>query len=271
MDGEDTGGAGGTTNASNMKPVCPTTRFLYPKLLLKPTKTIEITNYYGVNVKNHTYGSANHIDLWSQAKSVGNKLLKNLRYLDTNIVSSFDKTNVNHKILNDQSGLETLGDGKRMDGNFRLVSAPRETNFVMSTSLNTNDLFGLRGNTTAYAETLYSDAEPNIVEWTSNSIPDLVSNESMFVRLKNMTFESANFSNSALSKILYHIPTFSNSGNTVGALHLEPNEMVYLDLNNTTEVHLSTMEVDLVYNNEVLATGVEGKTVVVFHIRKSRD
>ena len=93
----------------------------------------------------------------------------------------------------------------------------------------------------------------------------------MFVRLKNMTFESANFSNSALSKILYHIPTFSNSGNTVGALHLEPNEMVYLDLNNTTEVHLSTMEVDLVYNNEVLATGVEGKTVVVFHIRKSRD
>ena len=86
-----------------------------------------------------------------------------------------------------------------------------------------------------------------------------------------MTFESANFSKSALSKILYHIPTFSNSGNTVGALHLEPNEMVYLDLNNPAEVHLSTIEVDLVYNDETLATGVEGKTVVVFHIRKSRE
>ena len=93
----------------------------------------------------------------------------------------------------------------------------------------------------------------------------------MFIRLDNFTQRSLNAGTGRPSKILYHIPTFSNSGNTVGALHLEPNEMVYLDLNNTTEVHLSTMEVDLVYNNEVLATGVEGKTVVVFHIRKSRD
>ena len=168
----------------------------------------------------------------------------------------------------------TGGDGGlRLALNSRIVSAPRLRIYENSESLNTNALFGFRGNTNTYPENLFNLPAPNgnIARWTSNSTPSLVSTESMFVRLKNMTFESANFSNSAMSKILYHIPTFDGSGNSVGALHIEPNEMVFLDLNNPTEIHLSTIEVDLVYNNEVLATGVEGKTCVVFYIRSRRD
>ena len=264
--GQDLGGAGGTTDALNMKPVCPTTRFLYPKMLMKQGKTFYIKSFNGVKVLNHTYGSANHIDLWSQAKSRGGWMLDNCRWLDKSIYASFDKTSYNYKILNRQSGLTSEGDGLRMAGNFRIVSAPNRK-FDMADTVNADNLLGFQGNTTTKPETSYSSANPNIVSWTSNQVPALTSTESMFVRLKNMTFESANFSNSALSKILYHIPTFDNSGNDVGALHLEPNEMVYLDLNNPADVHLSTMEVDLIYNDETLATGVEGKTVVVFHIR----
>ncbi len=275
VDGEHTGGALGVENASNMKPVCPTTRFLYPKLLMKPLKNMIITSYNGVDVKNHTYGTANHIDLWSQRNQPGmGDLRDKLRYLDKNLFYDFAQPDnvYNFKIMNSQYGLEEnpAGSGAdRLEDVFRLVSSP-SVNYEMSNSLNTHGLFGFRGNTDAPPEVLYATATPTIVKWTSNLTPDLISKESMFVRLKNMTFESANFSKSALSKILYHIPTFSNSGNTVGALHLEPAEMVYLDLNNPNEVNLSTIEVDLVYNDETLATGIEGKTVVVFHIRRSR-
>ena len=280
VDGTDEGGVDGTTDNKNAKPVCPTTRFLYPKLLMKPVKTMIITDFTGVDVKDHTYNNNNYQNLWAQAKAGGgprlntavggrgnNTIMKWCHYLDTNITSAYDKSAVNWKIMNRQIGLEDP-DG-RLPDNFRLCSAPN-TRLIMSNTLNADKLLGFQGNTTTHAEITYSVAKPNILQWSSNQVPSLTSTESMFVRLKNMTFDSANFSNSALSKILYHIPTFDNSGNDVGALHLEPNEMVYLDLNNPAEVHVSTMEVDLVYNDETLATGVEGKTVVVFHIRPKR-
>ena len=140
----------------------------------------------------------------------------------------------------------------------------------MSKSLNSDTILGFVNNTNATPSDEYTAVIPDLVRWTSGNVPSLTSKESMFVRLKNLTFESANFSNSAMSKVLYHIPTFDNSGNDVGSLHLEPSEMVYLDLNNSHQLDVSTLEVDLVYNDETLATGVEGNTVVCFHIRRSR-
>ena len=53
----------------------------------------------------------------------------------------------------------------------------------------------------------------------SSSVPDLVSKQSIFIRLKNLPITSANFSKSAMSNILYHVPTFSNSGEETGSLH----------------------------------------------------
>ena len=267
--GSDTGGATGFANASNMKPVCPSTRYLYPKLLLKPTKSMDIKQFYGVEVANHTYASANYIDLWSQSKEVKhNQLHLNLKKLDTNINVSV--ADYNFKIMNRQPGLATvLGVGNRIEGTFRLVSS-RSRKYFMSKSLNSDTILGFVNNTNATPSDEYTAVIPDLVRWTSGNVPSLTSKESMFVRLKNLTFESANFSNSAMSKILYHIPTFDNSGNDVGSLHLEPSEMVYLDLNNSHQLDVSTLEVDLVYNDETLATGVEGKTVVCFHIRRSR-
>ena len=278
--GADTGGIAtyGTVNAYNSKPVCPSTRFLYPKLLLKPTKNMNLTQYYGVDVKNHVYGAANFKDLWAQSKSKGfNQIHNSCRFLDTNIVAPTVATTdtYHYKTLNWQSPdmSHTGGDaGIRLELNARIVSAPRPSVYINSTSLNTNKLLGFSRNSNTKPGDLFSiAAEPNIVRWTSNTVPALVSTESIFVRLKNMTFESANFSNSAMSKILYHVPTFDNSGNSVGSLHLEPSEMVFLDLNNPTDIHLSTIEVDLIFNNEQLATGLEGKSCVVFYIRQKMN
>ena len=108
------------------------------------------------------------------------------------------------------------------------------------------------------------------MNFQSSSVPVLVSKESIFIRLKNFPIISANFGKAALSNILYHVPTFSNSGAETGALHFEPAEMVYLNINNTEDLFISTMEVDLVYGDETLATGLAGKTTVVFHLRDKR-
>ena len=106
--------------------------------------------------------------------------------------------------------------------------------------------------------------------WTSSTIPVLKNTNSLFVRLKNMTFDSANFSTSNMSKILYHIPAFSNNGESTGSLFFEPSERVYLKLNNPYEINMTTIEVDIVNSNETISQDLLGKTVVVFHIKDSK-
>ena len=106
--------------------------------------------------------------------------------------------------------------------------------------------------------------------WTSSVAPVTKNTNSLFIRLKNMTFDSANFSTSNMSKILYHIPAFSNNGESTGSLFFEPSERVYLDLNNPTEMFLTTVEVDVVNSNETISNDLLGKTVVVFHIQDKK-
>jgi hypothetical protein len=74
------------------------------------------------------------------------------------------------------------------------------------------------------------------------------------------------------SQILYGLPRFDNGGNEVGTgLFFEPNERIYVKLNNTTELVVSDLSIDIVNEDETLARGLVGKTVVSFHIRKSKD
>jgi len=84
-----------------------------------------------------------------------------------------------------------------------------------------------------------------------------------------MTFESVNLAKSAKSKILYHLPAFSGNGTRVGALFFEPSERVYLKLNNTEDLYLSTIEIDIVYSDETLAECLQGKTTVCLHIQEA--
>ena len=99
--------------------------------------------------------------------------------------------------------------------------------------------------------------------------PKLISNVSLFVRLNNFTQNTTNARRgTSTSKIVAHLPRFDNSGNETGGLYFEPQERVYLKLNNTTELTLNQLDVDIVYDNEQLCTAITGKTIIVFHIRQ---
>ena len=96
------------------------------------------------------------------------------------------------------------------------------------------------------------------------------STQSLFVRLKNFTHNSVNLAKGSNSKILYHVPAFSNTGQRVGALYFEPAERTYLKLNNPQDLYLSTIELDVVYSDEKLAEDLQGKTTIVLHIRDAK-
>ena len=104
----------------------------------------------------------------------------------------------------------------------------------------------------------------------SASVPRLISNISLFIRLNNFTQNSVNARQGTTSKIVAHLPRFDNSGNETGGLYFEPHEKTYLALGNTEELLVNSFDVDFVYENETLCTALTAKSVVCFHIRQRR-
>jgi hypothetical protein len=93
---------------------------------------------------------------------------------------------------------------------------------------------------------------------------------SSFIRVRNLTHETKNMANRANSKILYHMPQFDSTGSDTGNLFFEASEKTYVKLNNTTDININSLDVDIVNSREQLATNYTGTTIVVFHIRKSK-
>ena len=112
--------------------------------------------------------------------------------------------------------------------------------------------------------------EATVVQTISSvSVPKVVNNVSLFVRVNNLTQSSVNGKQgTSSSKIIAHLPRFDNGGNEVGGLYFEPSQRVYLDLNNPNELFINEIDLDIVYDNEVLCTSLTGKTIVVLHIQE---
>ena len=111
-----------------------------------------------------------------------------------------------------------------------------------------------------------NDSTPLISTNTSTSIPKLISNISLFIRLNNFTQNSVNARKGTTSKIIAHLPRFDNSGNETGGLYFQ-GDKTYIALNNPTELLINSFDIDFVYENETLCTALTGKTIVVLHIR----
>tara|TARA_Y100000361_G_C11103186_1_gene313151 strand:- start:691 stop:936 length:246 start_codon:yes stop_codon:yes gene_type:complete len=72
--------------------------------------------------------------------------------------------------------------------------------------------------------------------------------------------------------IMYHLPRFDSSGNSVGqGLFYEPHERIYLKLNNSENLTINDWWIDIVNEDETLAKTLTGKTIVTFHIRSPHE
>jgi hypothetical protein len=248
-----------TTSGSNVKPVSMTCRYLYPKIQLEPTETIKINEYFGVDILNHSYGGMNSGGAYTfhdwYATQMINGNVEQAKLIDCNAVKNITRTH--------QIGLNGNG---QCDYKVQFFFAP-DSRYWNTAYCNSQFLVGYPNRSLVNVPTSTGGSSPFTLTFDSDSAPEMKGTQSLFVRLKNMTFTSVNLAKGSQSKILYHLPAFSNSGQRVGALFFEPGEKVYLKLNNPSDLFLSTVEIDLVYSDETLATDLQGKTTVVLHIR----
>ena len=107
-------------------------------------------------------------------------------------------------------------------------------------------------------------------KWTSSGLPSGVAGGSIFISCPTLTQISQNFGHGTPSKIMYHVPMFSNSGESIGPLFFEATEKTYLRLGNTESIHLDHLEIDIKNADETLCDELEGDTIVVLHIRRER-
>jgi hypothetical protein len=107
--------------------------------------------------------------------------------------------------------------------------------------------------------------------FTSVQRPSLSSLHSAFVRVPTFTHETYNFGTGNMSKILFQIPRFDNSGVDTGALFYQNNDKTYVDLRNTSELRVTDLDIHVVRKDETFVDDLTGSTEIVFHIRKIKS
>ena len=120
--------------------------------------------------------------------------------------------------------------------------------------------------------TYVSAAQGNLAVLESKTVPKMVSNKSLFVRLPDLPISSFNSGKGSVSKILYHMPRFDNSGNEVGGLYYQPHERLYIPFNNTEAIRLNNLKVELCNVDETTGSvDLVGQTIICFDIRPRRQ
>tara|TARA_R110000824_G_scaffold182483_1_gene363382 strand:+ start:1005 stop:2819 length:1815 start_codon:yes stop_codon:yes gene_type:complete len=264
------------TSSNNAKPVNMYCRFLFPKVTLDPGKNIVMNGFDGVNVKDFVYGDASagatshddwlYQDYWAHLVNIGD------------VSEDFEDENVNNVVggFAGQTGLlagrvGSVASGLRIgtekdNNNGEVAPGDPWVGFLGSSGLSSGQALGFVDNPNPEPTNEYVVGD--VIDWISSDVPKMKNTNSLFVRLKNMTFDSANMTVSNMSKMIYHIPAFSNNGESTGGLFYEPAERVYLDLHNPQEIQLTTMEVDIVNADETISKDLLGKTVICFHIKQ---
>tara|TARA_R110000803_G_scaffold66836_1_gene128428 strand:+ start:596 stop:2575 length:1980 start_codon:yes stop_codon:yes gene_type:complete len=108
------------------------------------------------------------------------------------------------------------------------------------------------------------------IYYKSDTKPVLTNDASLFIRLNNFTNRSINAGTGRPSKILYHIPRFDTSGREYGTgLYFEPQERVYVALNNSEDLFINEFALDVCQDDEILAKDLVGETIICLHVRKS--
>ncbi len=90
-----------------------------------------------------------------------------------------------------------------------------------------------------------------------------------FIKLDSLNIESFNGATGDISKIIYGIPRFDNSGASVGPLYFQNPDRYYLKLNNPAPIQLNRMDVSIVNVDQTLVQDLYGHTIITIHIRPS--
>lgn len=260
---------------------------LYPKVMLGPPNedietpaslTCQFTEYHGRTMPTNWY-NGNDGDLlntgcyYSSFRGFSSSLPKvagqtntPTRFIDMKLANDYGQIlagNVPDPQESDSNRLKEFSWGV-IAGNYDDLSA-----FISNPKPNLKDIMGFNNNlmNNQSDQITFTAGPPSTSQLDSDFGVTFVSHSSLFVRINSTSQISFNAGKTGVSKIVYHIPQFNNTGETTGSLFFEPAEKTYLSLNNPNEIILNDVRVDIVDKNEKYATELTGSSVVVFHIK----
>lgn len=240
------------------KPVALTTELLYPQLWLEQaSKKLTVTTFHGKT--GYTFGDPKR-DWWARMENQG-LTHRFCKRVDTRYWADLSDSGI-YPYAKPTAGAYGVED-KRPVG----IVTEDPVNYVNTIDANCEQLLGFDG-FSVLSEGTYVQPTYTI---QSNSAPEITSRGSAFIRLNNFTQQSFNAGKGALSKILYHIPRFDNSGNQTGSdLFFEPTEKTYVALNNPNELNINSFDLDIVTEEETFATDLVGKSIICLHFRDKK-
>jgi len=130
-----------------------------------------------------------------------------------------------------------------------------------STRANARDLLGFNRDVVDTS----TESVGSQVTFESGKIPSLINNMSLFVRLNNLGQNVMNAFTGNKSKIISHLTKLETE---VGIVSYEPNNYVWLDLDNPSDINLTDFDISVNYINEQYATTVTGDSIICLYFRE---
>ena len=259
-------------NINQLKAVCQSNWNMYPILYLEEpelgaSNSLSVETFTGVTTfASNNWDVSNNDASWFNAVEISNNLQVarelELRIWNDNNEDERENYLVYADIL---SGTNQVIDLENV-----IITKPSDL-YVPTNDANTTAFLGFTGDSESSNFSYATGSDPHTRRiFTSVSQPVLINNKSFFVKLDNLTQSSTNAYQGNRSTIIAHVPQFDGQV-TTGRIYYEPNTPVYLDLNNSNELNISSFDLSLVHVTEQFAMNVSGQTIIVLHIRQRRD
>ena len=265
-------------NINQLKAVCQSNWSMYPILYIEDPELdggneLAVQSYHGVTTFQVDSATKRRInDNWAigDQTSGGSSWFNSVEH--TQYPLELETRPWNDNAVEDRSDYLVYADiltgaNQVIDLENILITKPSNI-YVPTQDANTTAFLGFVGNTPANDFSYGTEALSTRRTFTSVSVPVLVNHKSFFVKLDNLTQNSLNALKGNRSTIIAHVPRFDGQVST-GRIYHEPDTLVYLDLNNSSELNISSFDLSLVYVNEQYADCVAGQTIICLHFRPS--
>jgi hypothetical protein len=262
----------GTPGKTNyFKPVNQVCAYLYGKMEIigDATDYLTLTQYDGRNLTGFKYNGIDtslSYELPLQDRLINFDWYNTLRWLGSNkdyLLKIVDSRKFNVMLdAHIHTFVKSNASGYTLYTTVPVLSESEK--YFQSKFANTEQILGFIGASPLETPSSFNASS---ITFVSSSVPKLISNQSVFLRLNGLTQRSTNGATGNQSHIIYHCPRFDNGGNQTGGLFFEPGEKTYLDLNNAVDIQINNLGVDFVDKKERYVESVVGSSVVVLHIR----
>lgn len=249
--------ASGQPKNSYFKPVHQACWCLHPVLAIGQKAgatdcTLEITDFNDVDIVGYDPKTRYKGGWWETMELTDN--LQLCRSVESRAILQTEDTDASYEQVQ-----VNASDGIIYDNVFILQESEI---YEISSGANARNILGFNG---AIIDTPSDTINLNQKIYESNFAPSLVSSLSMFVRLNNFGQNSTNARVGNRSKIIAHLTDLES---TSGRQTYEPKNLIFLDLDNPSELNVNEFDISFCYANEQFSTILTGQSIVALYFRK---